>query len=235
MNVTFDHSEDTAEHIKTFWFRPEKPVHQVAGQFTEIYLPHDNPDDRGIRRWFTLSNSPTDDMVSITTKFALAHGSTFKQALAALRPGTQLKLADPMGDFVLPKDKTIPLVFVAGGIGVTPMHSMIKYLYDTHEQRNIHLIYAVNVIQELAFGQLFNDYGLKLTNVVKEPPAGYAGESGSLSADRILALVGGDDGRALYYLSGPEPMVEALAKDLKARGVSKHRVIGDYFPGYPQF
>jgi len=234
MNVTFDHSEDTAAHIKTFWFKPEKPVRQIAGQFTEIYLPHEHPDDRGIRRWFTMSNSPTDDMVSITTKFAPEHGSTFKETLRSLKPGTPLKLADPMGDFVLPKDKTIPLIFIAGGIGVTPMHSMIKYLYDTREQRNIHLIYAVNDIHELAFGQLFKDYGLRLTTVVKEPSPDYTGETGSLNADRIIELAG-DDGRAIFYLSGPEPMVEAFTKDLKAKGINKHRLVTDYFPGYQQF
>src|SRR5690348_14324223 len=143
MNVVFDHSEPTAANIRTFWFKPERPVQYTAGQFTELYLPHDNADNRGQRRWFTVSSSPTDAMLSITTKYAGDQSSTFKKTLFSLKDGTPLKLADPMGDFVLPKDKTIPLVFVAGGIGVTPMHSMIKYLNDTHEKRTIHLIYAV--------------------------------------------------------------------------------------------
>lgn len=234
MNVTFDHSEDTAANIKTFWFKPEKPVRYTAGQFTEIYLPHDNADNRGQRRWFTLSSSPTDDMLSITTKFAGDTSSTFKKTLFALKPGTPLKLADPMGDFVLPKDASIPLVFVAGGIGVTPMHSMIKYLYDTKEKRDIHLIYALTIKEEMAFEKLFKDYGVKLTTIIKNPPAGYKGETGSLDAGRILQLAG-DDGRSLFYLSGPEPMVEAFTKDLKAKGINKHRLVTDYFPGYQQF
>jgi ferredoxin-NADP reductase len=235
MNVTFDHSEDTAHNIKTFWFKPEKPVRYTAGQFTEIYLPHDNPDNRGTRRWFTISSSPTDEMVSITTKFASQHGSTFKQALQALKPGAQLKLADPMGDFVLPKDASIPLVFVAGGMGVTPMHSMIKYLHDTGEKRNIHLIYAVTESDEMAFVPLFKEYGLKFTPVVKVPEAGYQGETGSLSTDRILELMGGDDGKSMIYLSGPEPMVEAFVKGFEQKGVKKNRLVTDYFPGYLQF
>src|SRR5687767_16013481 len=110
MNVTFDHIEDIAANIKTFWFKPERPVRYTAGQFTEIYLPHPNADERGQKHWFTVSSSPTDPMVSITTKFALDRSSTFKQTLRALEPGTKLHLADPMGDFVLPKDKNIPLV-----------------------------------------------------------------------------------------------------------------------------
>jgi glycine betaine catabolism B len=235
MRVIFDHSEPTAANIRTFWFKPEHAVRFTAGQFTELYLPHDNPDDRGVRRWFTISSSPTDNLVSITTKFATHDGSTFKQTLARLPEGTPLHLADPLGDFVLPKDKSLPLVFVAGGIGVTPMHSMIKYLHDTGEQRDILLIYAVTDSKELAFREQFEAYGVKLIPVVKDPAKGYTGETGSLDADRILQLAQGDDGRKLFYLSGPEPMVEAFTETLKQRGVDKHRVVTDYFPGYAKF
>jgi ferredoxin-NADP reductase len=234
MNVTFDHREDIADHITTFWFKPERPVRYIAGQFTELYLPHPNADDRGQRRWFTLSSSPTDPLLSITTKFASGRDSTFKKMLQQLEPGAPLKLADPMGDFVLPKDPGIPLVFVAGGIGVTPVHSMVKYLYDTGEKRAVHVIQAVTHLAEQAFANVFNDYGAKLTTIVKNPPVDFTGETGSLNVDRILQLAG-DDGTSLIYLSGPEPMVEAFTKGLEERGMSKNRLITDYFPGYLQF
>ena len=234
MNATFVGSEETAHNIKTFWFKPEQPVRYQAGQFTEIYLPHDNPDGRGIKRWFTLSSSPTEELLSITTKFASHQGSSFKQCLAQLKPGTLLRLADPMGDFVLPRDKTIPLVFVAGGMGVTPMRSMVKWLLDNGEKRQIHLIYAVTEEDELAFVPLFTEYGLQLTPVVKIPQSGYSGETGSLSTDRISQLAPDDD-RYRLYLSGPEPMVETFYKDLKAKGFTEDRLVTDYFPGYQQF
>jgi glycine betaine catabolism B len=234
MNVVFNHSEDTARNIRTFWFKPEKPVRYIAGQFTEIYLPHDDPDDRGIRRWFTISGSPTDGMVSITTKFASHQSSTFKQTLSKLTPGMPLKLADPMGDFVLPKDPSIPIVFVAGGMGITPMHSMVKWLKDTNEKRDIHLIYAATEEDELAFVPLFKEYGLKFTPVVKTPKGKWEGERGSMSVDRILQLAP-DDGKYRLYLSGPEPITEAFYKELKAKGFSEDRQVTDYFPGYQQF
>jgi ferredoxin-NADP reductase len=234
MNVILDHTEDIAKNIKTFWFKPERPMRNIAGQFTELYLPHEHADNRGQRRWFTISSSPTEDMVSITTKFFGEQASTFKKTLFALQPGAPLKLADPMGDFVLPKDTSTPLVFVAGGIGVTPMRSMVKWLLDTREKRSIHLIYAANKLEDVAFEPLFRQYGLKLTTVIKEPPAGYEGESGQLDADRILTIAGDDD-KSLIYLSGPEPMTEALTKGLKAKGVNKHRLVTDYFPGYQVF
>lgn len=234
MNAIFDHSEDTAKNIKTFWFKPEQPMRYVAGQFTELYLPHDSPDNRGVRRWFTISSSPTDDMLSITTKFFGDQASTFKKKLFSLRPGTQVKLADAMGDFVLPKDASIPLVFVAGGIGVTPMHSMVKWLSDTKEKRDIHLIYAVNTYEDVAFETLFRNYGFTFTPVVKEPGTNYKGETGTLDANRILQLAGNDE-TSLIYLSGPEPMIESFTKGLKDKGINKHRLVTDYFPGYQMF
>jgi ferredoxin-NADP reductase len=234
MNVTFAHTEQIAHNIQTFWFKPEKPVRYTAGQFTEIQLPHDDADDRGIKRWFTLSSSPTEEMISITTKFASHQGSTFKQHLRELQPGTPLKLASTMGDFVLPKDKTIPLVFVAGGMGITPMRSMAKWLSDTGEKRDIHLIYAVTEEDELAFVPLFKEYDLKFTPVVKQPNGDYKGETGSLSVGCILELAP-DDGRNMYFLSGPEPMIENFVKEFEAKGFAKDRLVTDYFPGYQQF
>jgi ferredoxin-NADP reductase len=219
MNVTLDHIEDVAHNIKTFWFKPDKKPRYTAGQFTEMYLPHDHPDDRGIRRWFTLSSSPSEELLSITTKLATGQVSTFKQQLFSLKPGTQLHL---------------PMVFVAGGIGVTPMRSMVKWLLDNKDRRAIQLIYAVTEHDELAFQPLFDDYGLEFTPIVKNPGANYKGEAGSLDAQRILDLTDHDD-NTLFYLSGPEPMVEAFDKDLKAKGINKHKLVGDFFPGYQKF
>jgi ferredoxin-NADP reductase len=231
MQVTFDHSQDETPHIKTFWFRPEQPVRYVAGQFIELYLPH-TADARGVKRWFTLSSSPTDPLLSITTKFAVEHSSTFKQTLLNLAPGTELRMVEPMGDFVLPKDKTIPLVFVAGGIGITPMHSMLRWLEDTGERRRITVLYAVNQLEELIFEPVFGAAGTKLIPIVGQPQSSWHGEMGRLSAERIIQLAR-PSGRSLIYISGPELMVEALVKDLSANGVDEKQLVGDYFPGYP--
>lgn len=231
MRAKLDYIDEVAKNIKMFWFTPERKPRQIAGQFTELYLPHKNADKRGNKRWFTLTSSPTEDKLAITTKFAQEKGSTFKQTLANLKPGDDVMLAQPMGDFVLPRDKTIPLILVAGGIGVTPMRSMVKYLLDTGEKRDIELIYAANSIEEVAFRDLFEEYGLKLTLMLNNPPAGWPGVSGKLTAERIVQLVGNLNGK-LVYMSGPDPMVKALAEGLYKIGASKKQIITDYFPGY---
>lgn len=231
MRATLDHTSDIAENIKTFWFKPERPIRHTPGQFIELRIPHEGKDKRGDKRWFTLSSSPTEELVSITTKLTLEGGSTFKRALLALDASSEVTMSDPMGDFVLPKDESIELIFVAGGIGVTPMRSMIKSLYDTGQKRTITLIYALSKESELTFKDLFESANITFIPVVSQPSERWEGETGRVDAGRIISLGSGYENKYIY-LSGPEPMTESLFNELKRLGVNKKRLVTDYFPGY---
>lgn len=226
MRTILDHIEDIAPTVKTFWFRPRQKVRYVAGQFTELYLPHDGADKRGIRRWFTLSSSPTEELLAITTGFTSDAGSSFKQQLANLKPGAEIDLANPMGDFVLPKDPGIPLVLIAAGLGITPVRSMVKWLHDTGQQRNIQLIQAAPP-DELAFRRLFEQHNLRYMPIT-------ANQRQLLTAPALLGMLKPSPSSAapLIYLSGPELLVETLYKDLQAAGIQPERLVADYFPGY---
>ncbi len=231
MKVALDHVEDVAPNTRTFWFKTDRSVRYIAGQFIEMTLPHEGTDNRGHKRWFTLSSAPSEKLLSITTKHAIEQVSTFKQTLFGLPPGSEVTLSEPMGDFVLPKDVTIPLIFVAGGIGITPMRSMVKYLQDAGEQRDITVIYGARTLDDVAFKELFESYGAKLDVVLSEQTHEWSGRTGHLSAELILELAG-DDSRKLIYISGPEPMVENLERDLKLAGVSSEKLVLDFFPNY---
>lgn len=210
--------EEAAKNIIMFSWQPDQPVKNIAGQYTELYIPHDKTDDRGIKRWFTLSNSPTEEYLTITTKFTPERSSTFKSALKNLKIGDEIKAHMPMGDFVLPKNESIPLVFVAGGIGVTPYRSILKYLIDTGEKRNITLIYAANDEAEMAFLDILEKGATKLIKHI-----------GRIDADKILEYSRPITDQ-LVYISGPEPMVEGFEKDLIERGVNKTQLRTDFFP-----
>lgn len=220
MKVSLDHIEDTAAHIKTFWFKPEHELRYEAGQFIELTIKHEDADDRGERRWFTLSSSPTDTLLSITTKVA-EKPSSFKRRLFELNPGDTVDLSESMGDFVLPKDKTIPLLFIGGGIGVTPIHSMVKYLHDTGQNRTTHLLYAARSEKEIAFKELFDN---SLTN------SQYFTDNKLTTAAVINAVR--QYTHPIMYVSGPEEMVEVFVAELKDSGVPGSRLVTDYFPGY---
>jgi ferredoxin-NADP reductase len=223
MKVKFHHSEPTAQNIRTFWFKSEYTVRYIAGQFIELYLPHKDPDKRGIRHWFTLSSSPTEELLSITTKFDEKKQSTFKQTLKKLKPNTELNMVEPMGDFVLPKDPYIPLVFVAKGIGCTPYRSIIKYTQDQNEVRDITLIYGASSDEEIAFKEIFNKLGDRFIKVVGE----------RLTAQKILELAPKNPAQYIY-LSGPEPSIEKLNEDLKSMGIDERKIRTDFFLNYAE-
>lgn len=232
MKAILDHTQDEATNIRTFFFKPEQPVHYTAGQFTELTLPHPHADDRGIKRWFTLSSAPDEEFLTITTKYAGDDkSSTFKKALFNLQPGAEVDLAAPMGDFVLPKLIQTPLVFVAGGIGLTPFHSMFEWLAATGEQRPIKFLYGVRNEDEIVFQDTFKRAGIEPTMVVSDPSPAWGGQRGRLSAELILGLTKPEKD-TLIYASGPEPMVEVLEKDFKKAGIGKDRLVLDFFPNY---
>ncbi len=224
--------DDLNEHIKTFYFRTEQPIRNVAGQFTEMYLPHPSPDSRGVKHWFTISSSPTEELMAITTKFA-SKSSTFKQTLCSLPLGSDVLIDEPMGDFILPKDESLPLVFVAGGIGITTFHRMIKWLVDSKQHSKISLIWSVADEEDLVFKELFSSYTMDIHYVVSKPHKTWTGLSGTLSADRILEIIGTVD-KTHIYLSGPEKMVEAFTDGIKDKGVPAYQVITDFFPNYTE-
>jgi len=231
MKAQLHHIDSETENIKTFWFKPEKPFRFSAGQFSELYLPHTRPDVRGEKRWFTISSSPRQELVSITTRIAPAQGSSFKQILSQLRPGATVEFAEAMGDFVMPLDKTRPLIFIAGGIGLTPFLSMLAWLADTNEQRNIKFMYAVRSEQDIIFQDAFARANQHVTIVVSDPSSAWGGERGAITSDMILGIEQPSPD-SLIYLSGPEPMIEGIANNLISSGTSIDQIVTEPFPGY---
>ncbi len=232
MIVRLESIEKLNYNVVSFHFSSLKPLDYTAGQFIEMYLPDKTVDNRGPKRWFTLSSSPTEKLISITTKFTVDQGSDFKNHLHSLKIGDSVEISEAMGDFVLPKDKSIPLIFVAGGIGVTPYHSMVRWLTDVGEKRDIKMLVAANTESDILFKDLFTDYAKSFVEVISFPSESWQGETGRLSGQKIIDLVGPIKNH-LIYLSGPEQMVEALETNLVANGVKKDQLVGDFFPGYP--
>lgn len=242
MKAVLARKQRVADQTYTFFFTSEKKVHYDAGQFTELYIPH-TADNRGERRWFTLSSAPHETELAITTKFSSsrfgAQSSSFKKALQNLQPGTSVLLSDPMGDFVLPKDTSIPLLFVAAGMGVTPFRSMIAHLLHTKELRAVRMLYAAHTPRHLAFLDVFRAYKeLDLHTLAQSQPgarreinhAPHSQQERPLTASLIYDNLPGAD--ALIYLAGPEELVEALRKELQAAGMPLQQIIVDYFHGY---
>lgn len=222
MSLTLVEKLHEAANIWTFRFRSDEPLVWEAGQFVQVELPHEDPDDEGTARWFTNAAAPYEGVMQITTRVTR---STFKQALSRLEPGDAIELKEaPDGDFTW-EETDVPIVFVAGGIGVTPFHSILKQRFHDGEPLAVTLIYGSGS-DDVAFGDELaeweeSDPSLTVHRVVGEP----------LTVDVLTRLVPALTD-CLVYVSGPEPMVEELGEALRDAGLPDLQLKEDFFPGY---
>ncbi len=216
-------------------FSTENNIKFIPGQYMQFLLPHKNPDNRGTRRYFSIASSPTEKTLMLATKFP-DEPSTYKQELQNLNKD-QIVLASSLdGDFVLPKNEKLPLVFMAGGIGITPFRSMIKYLLDNNQKRDIVLFYSNRDYDEIGFTDLFDEaeekIGLKTVYILTaKTPGNWSGKKGFLTPKIIRDEVSDYENRT-FYLSGPDAMVRAYQKMLREMGLNRSQIKSDYFPGY---
>jgi glycine betaine catabolism B len=227
--------EEIAPHIYEYAFQPLRPFAYTAGQYMEVTLPIPlrQTDIRGNRRTFTIASSPTEATIKMGIKFA-EKGSRFKHELLALPLGGMLYGMQLAGDFVLPADANKKLVFMAGGIGITPFRSHLQWLIDSKQQRDIVVLYAVADPAQIVYKDVLaaaKDYGVRVVFVLANgvAPAGWQGEAGPLTTE-LISRIAPDYHDRLFYISGPPPMVTAQKQQLKTMGV--RHIKTDYFSGY---
>lgn len=219
--------------IYEFIFTPKNKFNFVPGQYMEWMLPHKNFDSRGVRRNFSLASSPTEEAVKIGIKFEEEKGSSFKKSLLSLSPGDKITAANLTGDFVLPK-KNNKYVFIAGGIGITPFRSIIKHAIDKKEKLDSILFYSSTEEKEFVYENIFKsaeELGLKTHYVCSRPTDNFIGIKGRLTSEIIRQEVPDFKSR-IYYLSGPNVMVENYKKLLRSLGIKPNKIVTDYFSGY---
>lgn len=235
--LTFKEKKEIAENIYEFSFSHTRKFAFKPGQYMEWTLPNVPLDSRGNRRYFTISSAPTEEEIKISIKYIPDQSSNFKKSLHLLKPNNLIIANQLGGDFVLPNDPNKKLIFVAGGIGLTPFRSMLQYLLDMKGKRDIVFFYFAATEKEFAYKELFETAAkqmpLKIVYSVtgKEVSKNWHGETGRLSAELIEKYCP-DYKERTFYLSGPNMMVENYKKQLHALRVDSKNIITDYFPGF---
>jgi len=221
-----------------FTFSKPEGFSFTAGQYVEWMLPHEKVDSRGPRRYFTIASSPTESVVRLAMKIVPKdsdmRSSTYKNALMEMDEGEQIIVSQLAGDFVLPKDTSAKLGFIAGGIGVTPFSSHLSWMQDSGKEYNTRLYYCCNTMAELAFFDQFTKLGETMPVVTipviaredVQPP----NERGFVTKE-MLARRTPDYKERVWYVSGPPGMVNAYKKLLKEAGVPRKQIKTDFFPG----
>ena len=225
-----------APDIYDFIFAPTRKFAFEPGQYMEWTLGYKDPDSRGNRRYFTLASSPTEKYLRLGLKF-YEKSSSFKQAMLAMDANHEIVASNLSGDFVLPRDPNQKCVFIAGGIGITPFRSMIKYLVDNRQKRPIVLFYANKTASDLVYVDVFEkareELGLKTIYTVTDTnkiPSWWKGRVGRITPQLIKEQVP-DYKDCVFYISGPKGMIDSFKAALRQLHVHESHIKTDFFTG----
>ena len=225
-----------APDVVDFAFKPSHELAFLPGQYMEFTLDHAHPDSRGNRRYFTLASSPTEKLVHLGVRF-YEQGSSYKRAMYSMNGRTKMLAGQITGDFTLPADPRQKLVFIAGGIGITPFRSMLKYLLDTRQRRDIVVFYTNKTASEIVYTDVLNaaqaTLGVKTFYTLTDTaavPRNWLGFVGRIDAQMIQRAAPDYQAR-IFYVSGPPEMVRATEDVLKSLHIRRDQIRKDFFPG----
>lgn len=204
------------------------------GQYFWVELldpPYD--DEKGARRHISAVTSPTErGVIGFATRI---RDSAFKRSLVELPVGTEVEVEQPKGEFLMPDDDR-PLVFVAGGIGITTFRSMLVYLRDTGSTRKTTLIYSNSDQESSAFLAELEQLAEASPNVhliltmTKDPE--WTGETRRIDGDFVREYIGDELNEAYFMVAGPPDMAKGATAELQAAGIGEGSIATDSFSGY---
>ena len=205
------------------------------GQYFHVTLPNlGDEDDEGLRRHITVVTSPNEKgVLGFATRM---RDSAFKRTLRKLPVGSEVDVEPPKGSFGLPEDPSRPLVFVAGGIGITVFRSMLRYIHEERLPYLVTLIYSNRDRASTAFldelrelEQALPDLRLVLT-MTQDP--GWEGETRKVNAAFVKDYLSDDLNRYTFLVAGPPAMAEGVQGALQKAGVRDENVITERYSGY---
>ena len=202
-----------------------KPLEHHPGQFAFLKVA-----SKGAFQWhpFTISSSPSRPEVTFTIKSV----GDFTSEISRLKRGQSAFLLGPFGNFVLPQDMDIPIVFLAGGIGITPFLSMLAWLADRGRNRHITLLWANKTKEDIFAQEQFDGFqlrisGLKVVHVLSRD-LDWNGEKGHINEAVIRRNVPEPE-KAIFLLCGPPAFMNTLLDILKEMGIQKNRILLERF------
>jgi len=228
---------EVAENTLAFWFEKPSDWTFKAGQFLDITLI--NPpetDAEGNTREFSIASAPSEPTIMVATR---VRDSAFKRVLRSLPLKTQVKIEGPFGDLRLHNDASRPAVFLSGGIGITPLRSILVRAARERLPHRLYLFFANRRPEDAPF--LDDIRSLERENPqfkfvpvmtqMEKSRRPWQGETGRISQE-LLGKYLKSEKSAIYYITGPAGLVQGMHAMLNGAGVDDDDIRMEEFSGY---
>ncbi|MGH8967112.1 MAG: FAD-binding oxidoreductase, partial [Actinomycetes bacterium] len=206
-----------------------RTIQFAPGQFAWLRL---NPSIRAQEHPFTIASSADS---GAWTEFTIRHRGDFTRTLRRLRPGSPVWVDGPHGAFSVDLKPATGLVMIAGGVGITPMMSMLRTLAHRHDRRPHRLVMVAATTDELLFRAelktLQQHLDLTIVELVRQPPPDWTGATGTIDEQLLTTLLPGKFRRNQldYFLCGPPTLVHHTLTVLHGLAIPRPRIHTEQF------
>ncbi len=228
---------EIADRTLAIWLKKPARFDFTAGQFVELSLLVNSEDNSTSEQLaFSIASSPEEDALMFATRL---RGGAFKQALATLAIGSEIEMEGPYGNFILHDDAKRPAVFLAGGIGITPVRSIVMHAAEAKLSNQLLLFYSNRRPEDAAFLDELNaaesmnpNYRfIPVMTQSEKSKRRWAGETGHIDYKMISRYLDGVVA-PIYYVVGSPGFVQALRVMLGSAGVKNDDIRSEDFVGY---
>jgi ferredoxin-NADP reductase len=234
MNATVKEKREVAKGtlFVTFDLGGENVEFEPGQYFWVELLDPPYEDEKGPRRHITVVTSPTEGVLGLATRI---RDTAFKRSLVEMPEGAAVDVEQPKGSFTLPEDTSKRYAFIAGGIGITPFRSMLRYIADKGLDYDITLVYSNRDVESTAFLDELKELEsvvprCRVLFTMTDDPS-WEGDNRMLDAV-VLGELLGDLESFHFMIAGPPPMAKSVEGSLFEAGLSEDQVQSDSFSGY---
>jgi ferredoxin-NADP reductase len=219
-------------NVKSIRLETKENVDFKAGQYMIVTVKADGKD---LTRYLSISNSPTEDgYIEFTKKLT---NSDFSNTINRIKVGDLVKVRYPFGKFTFDGEYE-KIAFLSGGIGITPIRSITKYVVDKKLGTDMVLIYGNQCIDDIAFKDDFNlmqkeSPNFKVIHVLNDDTkCDIPVKVGFITKEIVIEELP-DYAERKFFICGPPAMVDAMKRILlEGLGLSKEYIIEESFKGY---
>lgn len=236
MKAKLNQKKEVAEGTLELVFNLDEKIEFQAGQYFFLKLDKKIDDPRGNQRHFTIVNPPEENkIIKMVTRLT---GSDFKEALKKLEPNEQVEIFNIGGSFTLSKDEKQPLIFIAGGIGITPFISIIEHIDNNNLDYQVHLIYSNHNKDSTIYFDKLKKLDKKLDQLkvsfTMTSSDSWQGETRRIDKKFIKDYLSKPNNYK-YMVAGPPGMVGAVEEELEKAGVEEEGIKSENFTGYEKY
>jgi len=230
--IKFSQRIKRTPEIESFRFLLRQKITFLPGQFAEVVFDREHP-DKELNKYLSFSASPTKDYIEFTKRLGASH---FSSRLKELKAADEILVKAPLGNCVF-KDEYKKISFLIGGIGITPVVSIIEYIMDKKMDTDVCLLYSNRSEEEIAFKRELDEWTrqnqrIKITYAVSDcQPKDSACVFGRIDKGLVRERVC-DLSQRRVFIFGPPEMVTAMGNLCLDLGCEQGNIQTENFVGY---